>query len=56
MKLDDCKNRVNHFHNLHLKHIRKTLIPIPPYTEQQRITKITERVSKSLDEISGILS
>ena len=42
--------------NLHLEHIRKTLIPIPPYTEQQRITKITERVSKSLDEISGILS
>ena len=42
--------------NLHLEHIRKTLIPIPPYTEQQRITKITERISKSLDEISGILS
>ena len=42
--------------NLHLEHIRRTLIPIPPYAEQQRITRMTERAWQNLDEISEILS
>ena len=42
--------------NLHLEHIRRTLIPISPYAEQQRITRITERAWQNFDEILGALS
>ena len=42
--------------NLHLEHIRRTLIPIPPYTEQQRITNITQKTLQNLDKISVIMS
>ncbi len=42
--------------NLHLEHIRRTLIPIPPYSEQQRITNITQKALKNLDKISVIMS
>ena len=42
--------------NLHLEHIRRTLIPIPPYTEQKRITNITQKALQNLDKISVIMS
>ena len=30
--------------NLHLEHIRKTLIPIPPYAEQKQIVEFTNKI------------
>ena len=42
--------------NLHLEHIRRTLIPIPPYIEQKRITNITQKALQNLDKISVIMS
>ena len=42
--------------NLHLEHIRKTLIPIPPYAEQQRIIRKSKKGLDALNEIAGILT
>ncbi len=38
--------------NLHLEHIRRTLIPIPPRTEQQKIVNIIEKVFAIFAEIA----
>ena len=41
--------------NLHLEHIRKTLIPIPPYAEQIRIIECTSKISDMIEKISEAL-
>ena len=38
--------------NLHLEHIRKTLIPIPPYAEQKQIIEFTNKMSHMIEKIS----
>lgn len=38
--------------NLHLEHIRKTLIPIPPYAEQKQIVEFTNKMSHMIEKIS----
>lgn len=37
--------------NLHLEHIRKTLLPIPPYYEQQRICSYLENLLSIVEQI-----
>ena len=41
--------------NLHLEHIRKTLIPIPPYAEQKQIVEFTNKMSHMIEKISDSL-
>ena len=41
--------------NLHLEHIRKTLIPIPPYVEQKQIVEFTNKMSHMIEKISDSL-
>ena len=39
--------------NLHLEHIRKTLLPIPPYYEQQRICSYLENLLSIVEQIKS---
>ena len=41
--------------NLHLEHIRKTLIPIPPYVEQKQIVEFTNKMLHMIEKISDSL-
>ena len=41
--------------NLHLEHIRKTLIPIPTYTEQKLIAEKIKHILFKIDDISNAL-
>ena len=38
--------------NLHLEHIRKTLISIPPYSEQKQIAELLKNIFLKIDDIS----
>ncbi len=42
--------------NLHLEHIRKTLISIPPYSEQKQIAELLKNIFLKIDDISNTLS
>jgi type I restriction enzyme S subunit len=41
--------------NLHLEHIRKTLIPIPPHSEQKQIAELLKNICLKMDDILNIL-
>ena len=42
--------------NLHLEHIRKTLIPIPPHSEQKQIAELLNNIFLKMDDILNTLS
>ena len=42
--------------NLHLEHIRKTLIPIPPHSEQKQIAELLKNIFLKMDDISNTLA
>ena len=42
--------------NLHLNDICKTLIPLPPLAEQQRIVEVIEKAFEQLDKIEKLIS
>jgi type I restriction enzyme S subunit len=42
--------------NLHLEHIRKTLIPIPPHSEQKQIAELLKNIFLKMDDVLNILT
>ena len=42
--------------NLHLEHIRKTFIPIPPYKEQLKIVEVMDKILQTIETMSKRLN